>query len=135
MRETWNKTSAFEHFGVKLVNVRWSWSGLSHDGSVVVLVLWQDGVKGRDGRYAYDDTAEPDAKWRRRPGSRERTALLATCRDKLGGRFRAVVCRAVDVDQDPRQIASCFPQKNVWWEIDTFDQCTGAFSARVVTEA
>jgi len=39
MRETWNKTTLFEHFGVKLVNTRWSWSGRSEDASVVALVL------------------------------------------------------------------------------------------------
>lgn len=132
MRETWNKTTAFEHFGVHLVNTRWSWSGRSNDGSVVALVLWQDGVKGKAGNFVYDDTEEPTAAWRSRPGSTERTALLKHCRDQLDGRFRAVIAIAVDLTADPRQIARCFPQKDVFWQLDEFDESTGAFSAHVI---
>ena len=109
MRETWNKTTSFEHFGVKLVNVRWSWSGRSDDGSVVALVLWQDGVKGKNGDLTYDDTEDPDAEWRSRPGSTERTELLKHCREHLGGRFRAVIAVAVDVEADPQADRTMLP--------------------------
>ena len=135
MRETWNKTTSFDHFGAKLVNTRWSWSGRSDDGSVVALVLWQDGVKGRNGDLTYDDTEEPDAEWRSRPGAKERTDLLKHCRDQLGGRFRAVIAVAADVEADPRQIERCFPQKGVFWHLDIFDEVTGAFSAHVIRES
>lgn len=132
MRETWNKTTSFGHFDVKLSNTRWSWSGRSEDGSTVALVLWQDGVKGKNGDLTYDDSDEPDAEWRGRPGSNERTELLKHCRDHLGGPFRAVIAVAVDVKADPRQIAGCFPQKGVFWQLDDFDDTTGAFSAHVI---
>lgn len=132
MRENWNKTTSFEHFGAKLVNTRWSWSGQSDDGSVVALVLWQDGVKGKNGDLTYDDTENPNAEWRGRPGSIERTQLLKHCRDNLDGRFRAVIAVAVDVEGDPRQIDRCFPQKGVFWQLDYFDDVTGAFTARVI---
>ncbi len=132
MRETWNKTTPFEHFGVKLVNTRWSWSGKSDDGSVIALVLWQDGVKGKSGNLIYDDTEDPNAKWRKRAGSVERTEFLKHCRDNLGGRFRAVIAVAVDVTADPRQIDRCFPQKGVFWQLGDFDEMSGAFNARVV---
>lgn len=132
MREIWNKTTSFEHFGVKLVNTRWSWSGRSTDGSVVALVLWQDAVKGKSGDLTYDDTDDLDAEWRNRPGSTERTQLLRHCRDHLGGRFRAVIAVAVDSKADPRQIERCFPQKGVFWQLDDLDNKTGAFSAHVL---
>lgn len=132
MRETWNKTTAFGHFGITLTNTRWSWAGRSPDGARVALVLWQDGVKGRGGDFTYDDTEHPDAEWRRRPGSGERTELLKHCRDYLGGQFSAVIAIAADTEADPRQIARCFPQKGVLWQLDSFDETTGAFSARVV---
>ena len=41
---TWTNTEAFDHFGTRLTNARWSWSGIAPDGSVVALVLWQDAV-------------------------------------------------------------------------------------------
>ncbi len=132
MREYWNKTTSFAHFGITLVNTRWSWSGKTEDDSVVAVVLWQDGVKGRNGDLTYDDTEDPNAEWRDRPGSKERTANLKICRDSLGGRFRAVIAVAADVAVDPRQIERCFPQKDVFWELVDFDDTTGAFSARVV---
>lgn len=134
MRETWNKTTAFEYFGVPLLNTRWSWSGRSSDSSVVALVLWQDGVKGKNGELTYDDTEDADAEWRSRPGSKERTKILEHCRDYLGGRFRAVIAVAIDVKADPRQIERCFPQKDVFWQLDYFDDKTGAFSAHVIQD-
>ncbi|GLV21851.1 hypothetical protein TomMM35A_17070 [Sphingobium sp. TomMM35A] len=132
MRESWNKTTSFEHFDVKLANTRWSWSGQSVDGMTVALVLWQDGVKGKNGNLTYDDTENPDAEWRSRPGSIERTQLLKHCRDNLGGQFRAVIAVAADIEADPRQIERCFPHKGVLWQLDEFDERTGAFSAHVV---
>jgi len=132
MRETWNKTTSFEYFGVKLANTRWSWSGRSDDSSIIALVLWQDGVKGKNGNLTYDDTEDPDAEWRGRPGSTERTGLLKHCRDHLAGRFRAVIAVAVDIEADPRQIQRCFPQKGVFWQLDEFDELSGAFKAHVI---
>lgn len=135
MRENWNKTTSFEHFGIVLTNTRWSWAGKSADGSEVALVLWQDGVTGRNGDLTYDDSEDPDAKWRGRPGSIERTAVLKHCRDQLAGLFRAVIAVAVDTSADPRQIDRCFPQKGVYWQLDEFDEGNGAFSAHVVRDA
>ena len=132
MPRRWTKTEAFEHFGTKLTNTRWSWSAISEDGSVIALVLWQDAVKGRDGKLVYHDDSELDAEWRKRPGHGERIRHLAHCRDHLDGRFRAVIARAVDKEADPRDIASCHPQDGVWWELDEFDETTGAFVAHVV---
>jgi len=132
MPRAWTKTDAFEYFGTHLTNTRWSWSGISQDGSVVALVLWQDVVKGRNGKLVYRDDDDLDAEWRKRPGHSERIRHLAHCRDELGGRFRAVIARAVDKDADPRDISSCHPQQGVWWQLDDLDEDTGAFRAHVL---
>lgn len=131
MPRTWAKTEAFEHFGAKLTDARWSWSGIAPDGSVVAVVLWQDVVKGRNGELTYADEDDLDAEWRRRPGHAERVRHLAHCRDALDGRFRAVIARAVDVDADPRDIAACHPQQGMWWRLDHLHEATGAFRAHV----
>lgn len=133
MPRRWNKTEAFAHFGVSLTNTRWSWSGVSDDESTVALVLWQDGVKRHDGRYEYHDQEDLDAAWRKRAGHAERLRHLIHARDNLDGRFRAVIAKAADVDADPRDIASCHPQKGVWWRLSELDEETGAFSAHVLT--
>lgn len=132
MPRIWTKTEAFEHFGTKLTNVRWSWSGIAPDGGVIALVLWQDVVKGRNGELTYADEDDLDAAWRQRPGHAERVRHLVHCRDALDGRFRSVIARAVDVKADPRDIAACHPQQGVWWCLDHLDEATGAFRARVV---
>lgn len=125
------KTEAFEHFETKLTNVRWSWSGISPDQSVVALVLWQDVVKGLNCELTYADGDDLDAAWRQRPGHAERIRHLAHCRDALGSRFRAVIARAVDVEADPRDIVACHPQQGVRWQLDHLDEATGAFRAHV----
>jgi hypothetical protein len=135
MPRTWTKTEAFGHFGTQLTNVRWSWSGVATDGGVVALVLWTDAVKPLDGRIVYLDEDDLDAEWRRRPGHADRVRHLLHCRDELGGRFRAVLARAADEDADPREIAACFPQQDVWWQIDELDEATGAFRAHAVRAA
>lgn len=134
MARTWTKTEAFAHFGAELENVRWSWSGISPSGDVVVLVLWQDAVRGKGGAVTYADEDDLEAEWRRRPGHSARTRHLIHCRDHLGGKFRAVVARAVDVTEDPRRIGSCYPQTGAVWQLDRFDETTGAFSAHVLPD-
>ncbi len=132
MPRTWSKTEAFGHFGVQLENVRWSWSGISSDGKTVALVLWQDVVKGRSGELRYHDNEDLEAEWRQRTGAKRRIEHIKYAVDRLPGRFRAVIAKAVDTTADPRQIEKCFPQENVIWEIDFFDETTGAFTAHAV---
>jgi hypothetical protein len=126
------KTDAFQQFGVKLTNTRWSWSGVSPENDVVALVLSKDAVKACIGAFSYADDDDLDAEWRKRPGHAERVQHLMLCRDRLNGRFRAVIARAIDVDADLREIAACHPQEGVWWQLDDFDEATGAFTAHVV---
>jgi hypothetical protein len=112
-------------------NTRWSWSGVSEDGQTVVLVLWKDRVDWRAGSYA--DDQELDADWRRRPGHTARVRHLKHCVEQLGGKFRSIIARAEDVNASPRKIAASFPQEKAVWQIDTFDERTGAFTAHILT--
>ena len=132
MARSWTKTEAFAHFGVVLENVRWSWSGVSKDGSTVVLVLWQDGIEGRNGDLRYADEDDLGAEWRQRIGAKRRSEHLKQAVDQLGGKFRAVIAKAVDTEANPRQIEKCFPQQGAEWQIDHFDESTGAFAAHVL---
>ena len=134
MPRNWSKTDAFASFGVRLRNPQWSWSGQSDDHRTVAVVLWQDGVKGRNGQLTYADFGEPDAEWRQRLGAKARIEDLILCRDELDGRFRAVIAVAVDRDADPRQIKTCHPQPSAWWRLDEFNPVTGEFSAHVERE-
>ncbi len=131
MPQHWSKTEAFAHFGVSLDNVRWSWSGISDDEQTVVILLWQDGVRGNPPRYA--DEEDLDAEWRTRLGHHARVRHLKHCVEKLDGNFRAVIARAENVTADPRKIASCFPHQKAVWKIDSFDETSGAFTAHVLT--
>lgn len=132
MRKEWTKTTAFGFFDVKLENVQWSWSGVSEGGDTVAIVLWQDGVKGRDGNLVYHDDEDLEAEWRERTGNKRRIIHLAHAVSRLEGRFRAVIAKAEDITADPRKIARCFPQEGVFWQIDSLDETTGAFTAHVI---
>lgn len=132
MGKAWNKTTAFGHFGIVLENVQWSWSGISEDGGTVAVVLWQDGVKGRDGALIYRDDEDLEALWRQRTGNKRRIIHLQHALDALDCKFRAVIAKAVDINADPRQIEKCFPQEMAYWKLDTFDPVTGAFTAHIL---
>ena len=131
--KNWSKTDAFANFDTELENVRWSWSGISRDESHVVLVLWQDSVKMRDGHLTYWDDEELDAEWRTRTGAKRRIEHIQHAIDKCEGKFHAVIAVARDVNSDPREIERCFPQENVIWMVDDFDHATGAFKAHGMT--
>jgi len=107
---------------------------MSADGKTVALVLWQDGIKGRNGELRYHDDEDLAAEWRQRIGAARRSEHLKHAVNHLGGRFRAVIAKAVDSSTDPRQIEKCFPQEGVEWQIETFDDQTGAFRAYVLRE-
>ena len=133
MPKDWSKTDAFAYFDTELENVRWSWSGISRDGSQVALVLWQDVVKMRDGRLTYWDDEELEAEWRTRIGAKRRSEHLQHAIDKCESKFHGVIAVARDVKSDPREIERCFPQRNVVWMVESFDHATGAFKAHGMT--
>ena len=93
----------FAALGAPLANARWSWGSVREDG-VVVLRVWQDEVKKRDGsifvKVAYkpklqQDDGDP-------LGHRERLDHVE--RIRRGATSYLVVCQAVDVDAKPRKV-------------------------------
>ena len=131
MSRQWSKTDAFAHYNVEMENTRWSWSGVSDDGTSAVLVFWADGVRrDADGNFIYADDDDLDADWRRGPGHTARVRHLCHVQDILGGKFNAVIARAEDKNASPRKIASCYPHEGVTWTLTKFDPSTGAFAAR-----
>ncbi|MEI9991816.1 MAG: hypothetical protein WDM86_17470 [Rhizomicrobium sp.] len=127
MTKKWTHTAAFESFGVRPWNTRWSWSARSDDGKIVVATLWQDQFSRRDNRLIY---ARPGFTLgeRKRPGFSEWVENLAWAEDHCGGRFHVIAAIPKDKNADPRSIAECFPTKTVM-RIVEFDRQTGAFVA------
>jgi len=77
----------FAALGAPLANARWSWGSVREDG-VVVLRVWQDEVKKRDGSIFVKVAYKPK--------------LQQDDGDPLGHRER--LDQAVDVDAKPRKV-------------------------------
>jgi len=124
---------AFAHFGAVPRNVRWSWSARSEDGKTVVLALWSDRFRWKARPLGYDgnEPSLPEG-WLIRPGSRERLEKLKWVRDKCNGLFRVVIATAVDINADPREIASCDPKDDWIMQITELNEAAGEFQAVMV---
>ena len=129
MPKTWTHTAAFEHFGTSPRNVQWSWSARSSDGETVVVTLWQDQFKRRNGRLTYKSQFDPDGPRDTRPGFHELMDNLVWARDHCDGRFRVIVAKAKDVNSDPRSIQECFPHDILIMRLQRLDLRTGNFTA------
>ena len=124
-------TSAFAHFGTTPRNVQWSWSARSPDGKTVVVTLWQDQLKPKDGKLTYSMTAEDSARIAHRPGHRELMENLAWSRDNCAGVFAVIIAIPKDRNADPRSISECFPS-NIRMMITDLDLTLGTFSAEQI---
>ncbi|EAS50778.1 hypothetical protein SI859A1_00903 [Aurantimonas manganoxydans SI85-9A1] len=129
-----NKTEAFGSYGVKLKNVRWSWSAKATDDSLVVLTFWKDKLlfDKATKTYSYDDSAWEAADEVNRPGNSERREYIRLALAKLGGVVRVVVATAEDTKARPRKIASAHPLPRVLMKIVEFDDETGQFKAHSI---
>ena len=119
-------SKAFEYFGVVPKNIRWSWSGRSHDGSSVAVRLWQDKFEqgGRLYRSWSDDV--PGA-WRSRPGFTELIENLAHARNHLDGVVSVILLIAKDKTAVPRSIDRSAPAPNLRMRIIELDEREGTF--------
>ncbi|MEQ9247460.1 MAG: hypothetical protein RLO21_15870 [Nitratireductor sp.] len=126
---------AFAKFGVAGRNQRWNWSARSDDGETVVLTLWQDLVKVRDGNVHYDTFGLRVEQWEDTPGNQERLENLIWARDKCEGEFRFVITVAADTEAYPRKIASCFARPDWIMKLSDLDETTGEFRAEKVAQA
>jgi hypothetical protein len=131
MPKSWTHTAAFKHFGTAPRNVHWSWSARSLDGETVVVTLWQDQFKRRDGRLIYESQFDPGGPRDTRPGFHELMDNLVWARDHCDGRFRVIVAKAKDINSYPRSIAECFPHDKMIMRLSGLDLETGNFAAEV----
>jgi len=133
MARTWTKTEAFAHFGVSLINVRWSYSGRTSDGTTVVLALWSDRFTRKTSPIRYEGFRDGvNNKWLARPGNRERLDNLIWARIKCNGLFRVVMVTPRDAQADPREIAEAFPKSEMVMRVTELDERTGEFRAELV---
>lgn len=130
MAGRWSHTSAFEFYGARASNARWSWSARSPDGRIVVLTLWEDEFRHRNGKTIYvAKRRSRGSNWINRAGNRERLGNLKWARDHCKGLFRVVLAVAEDKHVSPRRIASCSPRPELVMRITHLDENTGEFRA------
>lgn len=124
-----NFTGSFGHFGVHLRRSRGIWSGVSIDGSVVVVALWEDGLRVEGGKIFYDDRGElvGSANHGARLRLRHLNYALAT-----GAEVRIVQVRANDTSALPRTINKCWPDTKHSLKVVSLDQRTGSFCGELI---
>ena len=124
------KVRAFAHFGVKLRNDTWSWSGRTDDGTVVVLQLWKDHFDYKSRPISYSDIGDPRLPvWQDRKGNRERIENVKWAIAHCGGKFRVVIGIAKDTDVDARETDEAYPQQKLTMRIVEFNESTGEIRA------
>lgn len=95
-------TDMFKQMGAPLANSRWSWGGVRQDGAVILRV-WQDEVKRRDGVNWAQLTHHQEFAGREFDlGYQERNHHVSLVRD--GAACFLVMCEAKDPGRVPREI-------------------------------
>jgi hypothetical protein len=91
---------------VKLTNLDWSCCGLKDDGTLAIFTLWQDCFVEVEGEPHYPLTRKvgggTDENSQHR-GWCEVVDVANHCLDHPGIRVLGVMCKAADVDADPRE--------------------------------
>jgi Protein NO VEIN, C-terminal len=130
MAKRWTHKSAFEFYGARASNPRWSWSARSSDGAIVVLTLWKDELRRRNGKTIYvAKRRSSGSNWINRAGNRERLENLKWARDHCKGLFHVVLAVAEDEHASPRRILRCNPRPDLVMRITYLDEETGEFRA------
>lgn len=116
---------SFAHFGATAANSRWSWSARNEKQRTVVLALWQDSFKVKNGQLSYEiDKSEARCEL---PGSKERRGNLMWALENCGGLVKVVIVVPKDPKAKRRAIADSFPQKKLTMRIAAFDADSGKF--------
>jgi len=121
-----NHGQAFDFFGVKPKNIRWSWSGRSIDGSTVAVRLWQDRFENGTKIYRSWSSDKP-GEWKSRPGFVELIENLVHARDHLNGIVSVIILVAKDKRATPRSIARSFPHASLKMRVVELDEKEGTF--------
>lgn len=116
---------SFAYFGATATNSRWSWSARNEKQPIVVLALWQDSLKVKNGQLSYEiSKSEASCEL---PGSKERRGNLIWAMKNCGGRVKVVIVVPKDPKAKRRTIADSFPQKKLTMRIAAFDADSGRF--------
>ena len=127
------KVQAFEYFGIKLRNDRWSWSGRTADGKTVAIQLWKDHFDYKTKPISYSDFGDKRLPlWTSRLGNLERIENLKWAAHNCEGQFRVVIGTPVDDNVDSRQTSDAYPQKRMVMKIVDFNETTGELRAEMV---
>lgn len=131
MTRTFTRREAFRAFGITLDNVNWSLSGVSADGSMVVVSLWRDELKWPSGSLVYDKPNTQD--WKDGPGKRRFFEHLQFAIDHCDGLVHIVV--SVRDPYDPVRTIDCYPRPNVVMRVGHLDVSQCAFRLEQVLPA
>jgi hypothetical protein len=121
---------AFDHFGAKPKNIRWSVSGRTPDGRTVVMVLWKHRLDYHSQPISYSHFG-----WRQlldhndEPSAHERVENLKWARDHCDGLFRVIIAVPIDTNDLTRGIAEAFPQPRLIMRLVEIKEQTGEFRA------
>ncbi len=116
----------FKFYGTVPTNIRWSWSGKSHDGKTVSVTFWQDLFESK-GRVYRSTPHKAQDKWYGSRGHRELIANLAHAKEHCEGVLKIIVAIPTDPKESPRKIKECFPAPNLVMRLVSLDPATGTF--------
>ena len=123
---------AFSELGYKLSNHQNDWSAESDRG--VCVTIWEKEIVPKEQLPWFDSKlhAGPLEKWNSKTGNSKRKLHLARALKEFAGKVDVVILKGPPgenyEDADPWLVESRKGQ----WQIETFDESTGHFSARVV---
>lgn len=128
----YTKLSAFEYYGTRQTNERWSWSAIADDKSVVAVNIWKDSIKYNDRKEPFYDGFDEQHEntlhlWINEKGNNDRKKHLKHAREKLDGLVRVIIAVAVDPMVYPRGILDVYPLNDLWFKITKFNETTGQF--------
>ena len=136
MRNKWTHSTAFEFFGVKPKNPRWSWSGRNEQTKTVVHTLWQDSFKREGDTLMYERThGLRNSATINKPAYNEFAENMEYARRDCNGEFNVIIARAKDTKVNPRSIEECWPAPKLRMKIRSFDISTGLLVAEALQQS
>ena len=122
-------SECFSYFGVPLRCPRGVWSGVSADGEIVVVALWDDALRIENEIIHYDDTERLTG-----PASGGAILRLEHLNHALetGAIVKIVRIIAENTTARPRSVARACPETRHRLRITEIDQYTGAFRGECV---
>ena len=128
------KQDAFDRYGAKFRNIRWSWAGKAPDDSLVALTFWKDRLvyDKATKSFTYDDRQRITDEDIDANGNVERKEYIRLALDRLDGIVHVVIAVAENVTARPRKAVDIYPAPGLKMRIMEFDETTGEFKAESV---